>query len=79
MLTLPFVRGLNDSTEVTSAPNLTLTPANSTITFDGNYTVAMIDPGAVGSDQSTGQNRHWLVNGAKVTGERPSHVHLTER
>jgi hypothetical protein len=53
--------------EVTNAPNLTLTPVNSTVTFDGNYTVAMIDPGAVGSDQSSGQNRHWLVNGAKVT------------
>jgi phosphatidylethanolamine-binding protein len=40
---------------------------NSTVTFDGNYTVAMIDPGAVGSDPSNGQTRHWLVNGAKVT------------
>jgi hypothetical protein len=52
--------------QVTSSPNLTLTPANSTITFNGNYTVAMIDPGAVGSDQSQGQNRHWLVNGATI-------------
>jgi len=53
--------------QVANAPNLTLTPVNSSITFDGNYTVAMIDPGAVGSDQSNGQHRHWLVNGAKVT------------
>jgi hypothetical protein len=52
--------------QVAAAPNLTITPANSTITFNGNYTVAMIDPGAVGSDQSSGQNRHWLVNGAKI-------------
>lgn len=52
--------------QVTNSPNITLTPANSTITFNGNYTVAMIDPGAVGSDQSQGQNRHWLVNGATI-------------
>jgi hypothetical protein len=32
----------------------------------------MIDPGAVGSDQSQGQNRHWLVNGATIVGERSS-------
>jgi len=56
--------------QVTNAPELTLTPVNSTITFNGNYTVAMIDPGAVGSDQSGGQNRHWLVNGATVTDGR---------
>jgi phosphatidylethanolamine-binding protein (PEBP) family uncharacterized protein len=54
--------------QVTAAPGLTLTPANSTVTFNGNYTVAMIDPGAVGSDQSSGQNRHWLVNGASISG-----------
>jgi hypothetical protein len=53
--------------QVATMPELTLTPANSTVTFNGNYTVAMIDPGAVGSDQSGGQNRHWLVNGATVT------------
>jgi len=54
--------------QVANPPELTLTPANSSITFNGNYTVAMIDPAAVGSDQSDGQHRHWLVNGAKVTG-----------
>jgi len=53
--------------QVATMPDITLTPANSTVTFTGNYTVAMIDPGAVGSDQSEGQNRHWLVNGATVT------------
>jgi hypothetical protein len=53
--------------EVTNAPGLTLTPVNSTTTFNGTYTVAMIDPAAVGSDQSSGQYRHWLVNGATVT------------
>jgi len=59
-------------------PEITLTPANSTVTFSGNYTVAMIDPGAVGSDQSEGQNRHWLVNGATVSGKCSLRAHLTE-
>lgn len=58
--------------QVANSPNLTLTPANSTITFNGNYTVAMIDPAAVGSDQSQGQNRHWLVNGATITNNKVS-------
>jgi hypothetical protein len=52
--------------QVQAAPTLTLTPANSTVTFDGNYTVAMVDPGAVGSSASGGQTRHWLVNGATI-------------
>jgi hypothetical protein len=60
---------LNSTTEVASPPELTLTPVNSTVAFNGNYTVAMVDPGAVGSDQSQGQNRHWLINGAKVIGK----------
>jgi hypothetical protein len=58
--------------QVKAAPTLTLTPANSTITFDGKYTLAMIDPAAVGSDQSNGQTRHWLVNGATVSGGKVS-------
>jgi hypothetical protein len=53
--------------QVQAAPTLTLTPANSTVTFDGNYTLAMVDPGAVGSDTSGGQTRHWLVNGATIS------------
>jgi len=30
------------------------------------FTVAMVDFGAVGSDQSAGQTRHWLVNGVTL-------------
>ena len=75
-----FIRlKLNDTTEVATMPELTMTPANSTVTFNGNYTVAMIDPGAVGSDQSQGQNRHWLVNGATVTSKRSLRAHKIGR
>jgi len=79
VLTVNF-NGVGDATpgqpltkdQVQGAPTLTLTPANSTVTFDGKYTVAMIDPAAVGSDQSKGQTRHWLVNGATVSGGKVS-------
>jgi len=29
----------------------------------------MVDPRAVGADQSGGQRRHWLVNGAKISAD----------
>lgn len=45
-----------------------MTPANSTISLDGKFTIAMIDPAAVGADESGGQTRHWLVNGATISG-----------
>jgi len=54
--------------QVGSAPTLTITPANSSATTTGNYTIAMIDAGPVGTNQAGGQTRHWLVNGATITG-----------
>lgn len=48
--------------KVQSAPTITLTPANSSITFDGNYTIIMADPATAGSDQSGGVTRHWMLN-----------------
>jgi hypothetical protein len=40
------------------AQNLTLTPANSSVTFSSNYLVAMVDSGAIGTNQSGRQVRH---------------------
>jgi len=54
--------------QVKTAPSLTVTPANSSISLDGKFTIAMIDPAAVGADESGGQTRHWLVNGATISG-----------
>ena len=34
----------------------------------------MVDPGTVGTDQSSGQRRHWLVNGASISGKCSFHV-----
>ena len=31
------------------------------------FTLAMVDAGAVGTDESAGQVRHWLVNNVSLT------------
>ncbi|KDQ18117.1 hypothetical protein BOTBODRAFT_52916 [Botryobasidium botryosum FD-172 SS1] len=54
---------------VANAPALTLTPANSSVTFSGQYTVAMVDADIVGTNEATtNQTRHWLVNGVSTSG-----------
>ncbi|KAF9495999.1 PEBP-like protein [Pleurotus eryngii] len=52
--------------QVGPAPAITVTPANSSVPLSGAYTLAMVDFGAVGSDQSAGVTRHWLVNGVTI-------------
>jgi phosphatidylethanolamine-binding protein (PEBP) family uncharacterized protein len=50
---------------VKTQPSLTVTvPAGTTL--GKTFTLAMVDPGAAGSDSSAGQTRHWLVNGVTV-------------
>jgi hypothetical protein len=58
--------------QVKPAPNLSLTPANSSVNFDGKYTLAMVDAGPVGFDESQGQTRHMLINGVTVAGTNVS-------
>lgn len=53
---------------VQAAPQLTVTPANSSVVLTGNYLLAMVDPGAVGTNSSSGQVRHWLVYGVQISG-----------
>jgi hypothetical protein len=67
--------------QVGPAPTFTVVPANSSVKLDGNYTLAMVDAGPVGSDQSAGQTRHWLVNGLTISGGKFSNssaVAITE-
>ncbi|KAH8102846.1 phosphatidylethanolamine-binding protein [Cristinia sonorae] len=54
--------------KVAPTPNLTITGGN--FTAEELFTLAMVDAGPVGSDQSQGQTRHWLVNGVTLTGEK---------
>ena len=51
-------------------PSLSVTPANSSVALSGNFTIVMADAGPVGTDESAGQTRHWLVNGATVSNGR---------
>ncbi|KAI0050019.1 PEBP-like protein [Auriscalpium vulgare] len=62
--------------QVASAPQITFTPANSTVTTTGTYTLVMADADIVGTDESLGQTRHWLVNGVTVGtgGTGASHI-----
>ena len=56
---------------------ITVTPANSSVSLSGNYTVVMVDAGPVGTDETQGQTRHWLVNGASISGEYSVACHCT--
>ncbi|KAI0073406.1 PEBP-like protein [Panus rudis PR-1116 ss-1] len=60
--------------QVAPTPGVQVTPANSSVTLNGKYTLAMVDAGPVGTDESQGQTRHWLVNGVSLTGSNPSTV-----
>ncbi|KAI0702328.1 phosphatidylethanolamine-binding protein [Cytidiella melzeri] len=60
--------------QVQPVPSLSLIPANSTVQLSGNYTLVMADAGPVGTDETQGQTRHWLVNGVTLTGSTPLNV-----
>ncbi|KAG8765128.1 hypothetical protein FRC15_007215 [Serendipita sp. 397] len=49
-----------------TAPTITITAANSTVTLPSTLTLAMVDPGAIGKLSTPGPTRHWLVNGVTV-------------
>lgn len=65
--------------QVKEQPELTVNPAAAADAFaQGNvFTVAMVDPGVVGADQSAGQTRHWLVNNVALSGEGPYTLNYT--
>jgi len=58
--------------QVKPMPGLSVTPGNSSVTFSGNYTLAMVDAGPVGTDESAGQTRHMLINGVTIEGSNVS-------
>ncbi|KAF8168721.1 phosphatidylethanolamine-binding protein [Pholiota molesta] len=58
--------------QVSAAPAVTLTPADSSVSLTGNYTLVMVDADVVGSKLPGGQNRHWLVNGVTINGSTVS-------
>lgn len=52
--------------EVAAAPEITVVPANSSVSLAGNFTLVMADADVVGTNESVGQTRHWLVNGVTL-------------
>jgi len=51
---------------VAAAPEITVVPANSSVSLAGNFTLVMADADVVGTNESAGQTRHWLVNGVTL-------------
>jgi hypothetical protein len=53
---------------VAPTPEVTITPAagSSSDAFTGNFTLVMADADVVGTNESVGQTRHWLVNGVTL-------------
>jgi len=41
--------------------------SNTSATFTGTYTIAMLDAEIPGAQLPNGQNRHWLLNGVTFT------------
>jgi hypothetical protein len=59
----PISPGQNLSMPQTATgPDVTITPANSSVPTTGNFTLMMVDVRAVGTNESNGQIFHWLVN-----------------
>ncbi|GJJ11997.1 hypothetical protein Clacol_006235 [Clathrus columnatus] len=54
--------------QIKSEPTISVIALNSSVSLSGVYTLAMIDAGIVGDNQSNGQMRHWLVNGVTING-----------
>jgi len=53
--------------QVGATPTITVTAANSSVALSGNFTLAMVDADIVGTNESGGVNRHWLVNSVTVS------------
>jgi phosphatidylethanolamine-binding protein len=63
----PISPGQNLSMQQTATvPDVTITPANSSVQTTGNFTLVMVDSRAVGTNESNGQILHWLVNYATL-------------
>jgi hypothetical protein len=63
----PISPGQNLSRQETArAPDVTITPANSSVSTTGNFTLMMVDAYFVGTNESNRQVLHWLANSATL-------------
>jgi len=59
-------------TQVKPMPNISITPANSSVNLGNTFTIAMVDANFVGFNESQGQTRHWLVYNVTLNGTASS-------
>jgi phosphatidylethanolamine-binding protein (PEBP) family uncharacterized protein len=52
--------------QVATAPNVTITPANSSVPTTGNFTLMMVDSLPFGGNDSNNRVLHWLTNSATL-------------
>jgi len=78
LLTVSFANGdltpgqnLSQS-DVQPTPTITVTAGNSSVQLGPHFTLAMVDADVVGTDQSQGQTRHWLVNNVTLSSSSPA-------
>jgi phosphatidylethanolamine-binding protein len=62
--------------QVGPIPTLKINPANSTVTLNGTFTIAMVDADIVGANEDQ-VTRHWLVNGVTVSNGEVSNSSAT--
>ena len=69
----PILPGQNIPVQqVATAPQVTITPANSSVATTGNFTLMMVDSFPFGRNDSDRQILHWLANFATLESDSPS-------
>ena len=69
----PISAGQNLSVQqVSTAPGVTISPANSSFSTTGNFTLMMVDAFPFGMNDSTRQILHWLTNSATLQNDSSS-------
>ncbi|KDR81353.1 hypothetical protein GALMADRAFT_239202 [Galerina marginata CBS 339.88] len=63
--------------QVGPTPAVTVTPANTSVSLTGTYTLVMVDADVVGKNLPDGQTRHWLVNGVTISGSKVTNSSAT--
>ena len=64
-------------------PTVSIATPNSSVSLGDTFTLTMVDADIVGTDESAGQTRHWLVNSASLSdgkllwADTPLRGHLT--
>ncbi|KAK0459502.1 uncharacterized protein EV420DRAFT_269738 [Desarmillaria tabescens] len=69
-------QALSQDRKLAPLPTVTVTPANSSVTLSGNFTLVMVDADIVGTKNAQ-VTRHWLVNGDTISNDAVSNSSAT--